>query len=310
MWQIFHRALVDSLQVFDTGFKKIVLTLVGLAVTALIVFLFRGWDKLKEHVMQNVLITFGGAVATWLLVFLVVLLHLPFKMLGESNANLITVIEEKRQFSMRINSQAEQLRKDREESARKTPIVHPAVALTPTVQYSQVQASTPSQAGNVPLTLYGRVQKTTGVIDRWKQDYAGKVEEIKSLANEHAAGIGTSIRSTQQDREQAEKVKDEEIKEGYMDLTFQANDWINQHKSDLTTLHQEAMSRMENARPDVWTPSAVEKDMKAFDTAIKSAEQGSSLSDLNKQHINPKRFDALSTYFSDLIKQLSEFPDT
>jgi len=46
---------------------------------------------------------FGGAIITWLLVFVWVFAHLPAKMLSESNDNLTQVIREKQQFSEKIN---------------------------------------------------------------------------------------------------------------------------------------------------------------------------------------------------------------
>jgi hypothetical protein len=101
---IFSRALSDSFQIFDTGFKAIGVTLLGAAITALIVFIVRGWERLKTHIVENVFIVFGGAIATWLLVFLFVVIRLPAKMLTEADANLTTVIEEKRQRSVSIDS--------------------------------------------------------------------------------------------------------------------------------------------------------------------------------------------------------------
>jgi hypothetical protein len=104
VFQMLSRAISDSLRVFDAGFQAISLTILGAVVTALIVFFVRGWEKLKQHVVENILIVFGGAVATWLLVFVVILVRLPAKMLKESDTNLARVIQEKQQFSETINS--------------------------------------------------------------------------------------------------------------------------------------------------------------------------------------------------------------
>jgi hypothetical protein len=101
---IFSRAFSDSFLIFDTGLKVILLTLLGATVTAAIVWIFRGWEKLKEHVVENIFIVFGGAMATWLLVFVWVLVHVPGKMLVEADTNLKTVIGEKQDFMRTINS--------------------------------------------------------------------------------------------------------------------------------------------------------------------------------------------------------------
>jgi hypothetical protein len=98
------RAFYDSLQVFETKLPAIGLTILGAAITALIVFFVRGREGLKKHVVENILIVFGGTVATWLLVFVWVFVRLPAKMLAESNANLTNVVEEKRKQSITINS--------------------------------------------------------------------------------------------------------------------------------------------------------------------------------------------------------------
>lgn len=109
MFQLFVRAFSDSLRVFDTTLLAIGLTVLGALVTAGIVFAVRGWAELKKHVVENIVIVFAGAVATWLLVFLVILVQLPAKMLAESNTNLSKVIQEKKQQSIAINSLADKL---------------------------------------------------------------------------------------------------------------------------------------------------------------------------------------------------------
>jgi len=108
----FFRAVRDSFGVFETSPKLIGLCVLGAIVTALLVFVIRGKKAFAEHLIANIAIAFGGAILTWLLVFIAVLVHLPAKMLTEANDNLTKVIEEKQQFSVKINEQEEQLRKD------------------------------------------------------------------------------------------------------------------------------------------------------------------------------------------------------
>jgi hypothetical protein len=115
VFQIFRRAFYDSFLVFETGLKAVSLTVLGALVTALIVLIIRGWDGLKKHAVENIFIVFGGAVATWLLVFAWVLIHIPTKMLAEVDTNIKTVIQEKRQQSVTINSLRERI-KDMEQS--------------------------------------------------------------------------------------------------------------------------------------------------------------------------------------------------
>ena len=69
MLPILTRAISESLAFSDEGPKVIGLAILGALVTALIVLAVRGRDGLKKHIIENVLIVFGGAVATWLLVF-------------------------------------------------------------------------------------------------------------------------------------------------------------------------------------------------------------------------------------------------
>lgn len=103
MAPILSRAVTDSLEVFDQTFKTIGLTVLGIIVTAIIVFLIRGWQGLKKHIVENIFIALGGGVATWLLIFIIILVRLPFKMLRESGTNLVQVIQEKQQLSKKVN---------------------------------------------------------------------------------------------------------------------------------------------------------------------------------------------------------------
>lgn len=108
------RAFWDSFKVFGTGPKKIGLTLLEALVLAFIVFFVRGWKQFKEHLIVKIAITFGSAILTWLLVFVVVLIRLPAKMLAEADANITKVIQEKQQFSEangRLAEENERLRK-------------------------------------------------------------------------------------------------------------------------------------------------------------------------------------------------------
>jgi hypothetical protein len=131
MFPILSRAISDSLRVFGTGPKAIGLTVLGAVITALIVLLVRGRKELKKHVVENIFIVFGGAVATWLLVFVCVFSRLPVKMLAESNANLTKVILEKQQFSETINTLNDTIvwekGKNEDLSKNKRPIVAAAI---------------------------------------------------------------------------------------------------------------------------------------------------------------------------------------
>jgi hypothetical protein len=130
MWS---RAISDSFRIFGTGWTAIGLAILGAVVTAVIVWLCRGKEELKKHVVENILIVFGGSVATWVLVFIVVLIHLPTKMLAESNDNLTKVIQEKRQFSETINALNSEVAGQKEvierlnKSENKRPIIAAAI---------------------------------------------------------------------------------------------------------------------------------------------------------------------------------------
>ena len=85
MGDVLSRAFRDSFQAMNTDFKGIGLFLLGAIVTAAIVWRWRGREELKKHLVANVLIVSGGAVSTWILVFLVIIGRLPYKMLKESD---------------------------------------------------------------------------------------------------------------------------------------------------------------------------------------------------------------------------------
>jgi hypothetical protein len=97
------RAFWDSFRALETNPRLLLLGLLGAVVTAVLVLLCRGWKPFVEHLIANIAIAFGGAVITWLLVFVWVFVNPPAKMLMESSANLAQVIQEKQEFSRQIN---------------------------------------------------------------------------------------------------------------------------------------------------------------------------------------------------------------
>lgn len=109
MFAIFHRALTDSFLAFDTAWKPIGIAVLGAIVTALLVLVSRGWTQFKEHVIANIFIVFGGALATWLLVFVWIWIHVPGKIQAESKSNLDRVIEEKKQLSIALNAKTAEI---------------------------------------------------------------------------------------------------------------------------------------------------------------------------------------------------------
>ncbi|HYB61963.1 MAG TPA: hypothetical protein VEH50_10860 [Methylomirabilota bacterium] len=115
MFQIFSRAFFDSLRALGTAPKAIGLSVLGAVVTAGVVLLARGREQLKKHLVENILIVFAGALGTWLLVFVVVLVRLPAKMLRESDANLAKVIVEKQQLSIANDALNAELRGEKQE---------------------------------------------------------------------------------------------------------------------------------------------------------------------------------------------------
>lgn len=104
---VFERAFWDSFRTFETNPRLLLLGLLVAVVTAALVFFARGRKAFKEHIITNIGIAFGGALITWLLVFVWIFIHLPAKMLTESTVNLDAVIKEKREQSIAINSLTE-----------------------------------------------------------------------------------------------------------------------------------------------------------------------------------------------------------
>jgi hypothetical protein len=98
------RAFWDSLGAFETNPRLLLLGLLGAVVTAALVLVFRGCKAFKEQIIANVIIAFGGAILTWLLVFAVIFIRLPSKMLTESDANLVKVIRDKQILNENINA--------------------------------------------------------------------------------------------------------------------------------------------------------------------------------------------------------------
>jgi hypothetical protein len=71
------RAFWDSLRAFDTTPRLLLLGLLGAIVTAALVLLIRGWAHFVEHLIANIAIAFGGAVVTWLLVYIWLFVRTP-----------------------------------------------------------------------------------------------------------------------------------------------------------------------------------------------------------------------------------------
>jgi hypothetical protein len=71
------RARMDSLALFEQNPRLLLLGLLGAVITAILVLVFRGREAFVEHMKANVAIVFGGAILTWMLVFVWTLLWLP-----------------------------------------------------------------------------------------------------------------------------------------------------------------------------------------------------------------------------------------
>jgi hypothetical protein len=138
---ILSRAVSDSFKAMETGPKAIGLALLGAAVTAVIVFIVRGKEGLRKHVVENVFIVFGGAIGTWLLIFGWITVHLPTKMLAEANSNLTLVIQEKQTLAQKVNllnavisSQAEEITAVRNTARSTTAPKSPLPEILPPIQ--------------------------------------------------------------------------------------------------------------------------------------------------------------------------------
>jgi hypothetical protein len=164
---VLSRAFSDSLHVFVTGWNAIGLTVLGALVTALLVLWSRGWEEFKRHVVENIFIAFGGALATWALVFVWILIFLPNKMLAEVRNNLDTVIQEKRQFSIEINALRDQIADFKKQLTEKRPTNPVRVGLADLIdQGVKIRDRTPV-GGNVPTDVLADWQKWTAKVDRF-----------------------------------------------------------------------------------------------------------------------------------------------
>jgi hypothetical protein len=74
---VLARAWADSLALFEQNPRLLLLGVLGAIVTALLVLLFRGREAFMEHLKANIAIVFGGALLTWMLVFVWILVSMP-----------------------------------------------------------------------------------------------------------------------------------------------------------------------------------------------------------------------------------------
>ena len=71
------RAFTDSLARFEQNPRLLLLCVLGAIITAILALVFRGREAFVEHMKANVAIAFGGAILTWMLVFLWTLAWMP-----------------------------------------------------------------------------------------------------------------------------------------------------------------------------------------------------------------------------------------
>jgi hypothetical protein len=99
-------------------------------------------------------------------------------------------------------------------------------------------------------------------------------------------------------------------RESCRSLDDEATSWFDRQKGRLTSLHETAIDRMKQFKPDVWTPNAIEKDSTLFLNAITDAGTALSFADLENEKVNATRFKTLRSYFDNLCRQLGDYPDT
>jgi hypothetical protein len=86
----------QALVLFDQNPKLLALGLLGAAVTAVLVLLFRGKEAFTEHLKANVVIVFGGAILTWALVVPYYLFVIPPSQLTQTQSQLSVSQERER----------------------------------------------------------------------------------------------------------------------------------------------------------------------------------------------------------------------
>jgi len=85
---VLSKAFWDSLQLFYDRPSLLSLSILGAAVTALLVWLFRGKEAFVEHVKANILIVVAGGVLTWILVLPYFILRAPFDLSSDMQSDL------------------------------------------------------------------------------------------------------------------------------------------------------------------------------------------------------------------------------
>ena len=153
-WHLVVRAMSDSLLALKTDYKAIGLAILGAAVTALGVLVLRGWREFRNHVVQNIFIALGGALATWFLVFVFIAIRLPYKELRESNDNLATVIQEKQKLAEEVH--ALEAERDTRTAQAKTGV---RMSVSPTKQLMS-REPLPSGSSSTDLSPLERMRET------------------------------------------------------------------------------------------------------------------------------------------------------
>jgi hypothetical protein len=164
---VFSRAFSDSLHVLVAGWNAIWLAILGAIVTALLGLLSRGLEEFRRHVVENIFIAFGGAIATWVLVFFWILMLLPGKMLTEAKNNLDRAIAEKRQFSIEINALNEKVTDLQRQLTEKPPINPVRAGLADLIAKGIKIRDRAPDNGQAPPDVIADWHKWTAEVDRF-----------------------------------------------------------------------------------------------------------------------------------------------
>jgi len=208
------------------------LGLLGAAITALLVLVFRGREAFMEHLKANIAIAFGGAIITWALVFLWILVWMPSTIRKEADSQPLPTLKELAPPSD-WDSKLKVHFPRTHDSAMAMPVPRQPEPLEHTAPCTTVRGSGPNPLENV----------CSSILAHWALDEADHMDKLREIAekevdrNINRTDIGNTV------------IRDNIT---YAWFTFSA-DYIQCCAQEVRLLHDELLRRVGEAHREQTT---------------------------------------------------------
>jgi hypothetical protein len=230
--ELVFRAWTDSLALFEQNPRLLLLGLLGAAITALLVLVFRGREAFMEHLKANILIAFGGALITWALVFLWTLVWMPSTIRKEADLQPLPTLKELAPPSDWDSKLKVHFPRTRD-SAMAMPVPRRPEPLEHTAPCTTVRGSGPNPLENV----------CSSILAQWALDEADHIDKLREIAQKE---VDRNINRT--DISNA-IIKDQIT---YAWFTF-SSDYIQYCAPEVRLLHDELLRRVGEAHREQTT---------------------------------------------------------